>query len=183
MNVLRLTSPLPPSVNNYLNYKIGSRGSRKFVQAYPSKETETYKKFFLNYVKEEIQRQKWIKPPKNTLIFVKMIFYLDRKRKDPNNFMKVPLDVLTEADVYFDDDVVLPVAERVYIDAAWPRIEMEIFESEAIGIFNDKNDFNNFFKNNCEQCKKKSESCSILKKLLDNRIIKEVEDKVCLKKR
>jgi Holliday junction resolvase RusA-like endonuclease len=183
MNKLILTSPLPPSVNNYLNYKIASRGRKKFVQAYPSEETVVYKDFFIDYVKDEIREQNWTRPEKGKLVFVRMTFFMDRKRKDPNNYLKVLFDALTEAGVYFDDDVALPVAERVYIDAANPRIEIEIYESGAIGIFEDQEDLDLFLQNNCYQCKKPHEKCSIFKKLLDNRIIEEVEDRTCLRRK
>ncbi|MED4262034.1 RusA family crossover junction endodeoxyribonuclease [Priestia aryabhattai] len=183
MNKLVLTSPLPPSVNSYLNYKVGSSGRRKFVQAYPSEETVVYEQFFTDYVKDEIRNQKWQRPEKGKLVFLKMTFFLDRKRKDPSNFLKVPLDVLTKAGVYVDDDTALPLIERVYIDKNNPRIEIEIYESPSIGIFDDEEDLNSFFDANCSNCKKNVETCGVLKKLLDNRIIEEVDGRTCLKKK
>ena len=183
MKKLILTSPLPPSVNNYLNYKIGQKGRRKFVQVYSSPETNLYKNFFTDYVKDEIRNQDWSRPKKGVLVFVRMTFFFDRKRKDPSNFIKVPFDVLTDAGVYIDDDIALPIAQRVYIDAANPRIEIEIFESGTIGIFEDQEDLSLFMSNNCNVCKKNTETCGVLKKLLDNRIIEEVEDRTCLKRR
>ncbi|RFP77812.1 hypothetical protein D0N41_22300 [Bacillus subtilis KCTC 1028 = ATCC 6051a] len=59
MKTLQLVSPLPPSVNNYLNYKVSSNGRRKFVQAYPSEETKIYKSFFTDYVKDQMNEQEW----------------------------------------------------------------------------------------------------------------------------
>jgi Holliday junction resolvase RusA-like endonuclease len=183
MKKLLLTSPLPPSINGYLNYKISSRGRKKFVQAYPSQETVVYKDFFVDYVKDEIQKQNWTRPEKGKLVVVNMVFYLDRKRKDPSNFLKVMFDALTEAGVYVDDDIALPHAHRLYIDKDNPRIEIEIVESDAIGIFENEEDLTSFYKNNCATCKKKVESCGIFKKLLDNRIIEEVSGRTCLKKK
>jgi len=183
MKILKLISPLPPSVNSYLNYKIATRGKRKFVQAYSSPETEAYKHFFTDYVKDQIREQNWTRPEKGKLVFVKMKFFLDRKRKDPSNFIKVPFDVLTQAGVYCDDDIALPVAERVYIDKLNPRIEMEIFESDAMGIFEDHREYLKFVERNCSRCKKNMESCSIWKRQLDNRIVEEVVDGECVKRR
>jgi crossover junction endodeoxyribonuclease RusA len=183
MKTLKLTSPLPPSVNSYLNYKIASKGKKKFVQLYLSPETVVYKNFFSDYVMDQIREQNWTRPEKGKLVFVQCTFFLDRKRKDPNNFLKVPFDVLTEAGVYVDDDTALPLSPRLYIDAKNPRIEIEIYESNAIGIFDDEEDYELFLKNNCELCRKKTESCSILKKLLDNRLIEEVENRTCLRRK
>jgi len=183
LQTLNLVSPLPPSVNSYLNYKIASKGRRKFVQAYSSPETEIYKNYFIDYVKDQIREQNWTRPEKGKLVFVQMKFYLDRKRKDPSNFIKVPFDALTEAGVYCDDDIALPLVPRTYIDKANPRIEIEIYESEAIGIFDDRADYLSFLENNCANCKKDMTKCGVIKRLLDNRIIEEVEGRTCLKRR
>jgi len=180
---LVLTSPLPPSVNNYLNYRISRRGNKRFVQAYPSEETVSYKSFFVDYVKDQIQEQNWKRPEKGKQVYVKLTFFLDRKRKDVNNLLKVPFDALTEAGVYFDDDIALPIAKRIYIDSNNPRIEIEISESEAIGVFDNQKEFEKFVENNCKLCKKDENKCTILKRLLDNRIIPEVENGVCTKKK
>lgn len=183
MKKLHLTSPLPPSVNRYLNYRIVSKGVRKFVSVYASPETVAYKNFFVDYVKDQMVEQNWTKPEKGKLVYVQLTFFLDRKRKDPSNFLKVPFDALTEAGVYTDDDIALPLTPRLYIDAKNPRIEIEIFESEAIGIFDDENDYYSFINNNCMKCKKKQETCSILKRLLDNRLIEEVDGRTCLRRK
>lgn len=180
---LKLVSPLPPSVNNYLNYRVVSKGRKRFVQAYPTKETEAFNNFFIDYVKDQIREQKWERPPKGKLVFVKITFFLDRKRKDPNNFLKVPFDALTKAGVYNDDDIALPIVERVYIDPINPRMEIEIYESAAIGIFNDIDDLNSFIRSNCDLCKKDESKCRILRNLLDNRIIEEVEGRTCLRRK
>lgn len=183
MKKLFLVSPLPPSVNNYLNYRVITKGRKKIVHAYPSEETVAYKDFFIDYVKDEIKKQKWKQPKKDKLVFVSMVFYLDRKRKDPNNFLKVLFDALTESGVYRDDDIALPIVKRVYIDSLNPRIEIEIYESEAIGIFENKDELNKFVEDNCIKCKKNFNKCSIFKKLLENRIIEEVKDGKCLARR
>jgi Holliday junction resolvase RusA-like endonuclease len=175
MKTLKLISPLPPSVNSYLHYRVASAGKKKFVQAYPTEETTIYKNFFSDYVKDQMREQNWIRPEKGKLVFVRIIFYLDRKRKDPNNLLKVPFDVLTEANAYIDDDIALPIVDRVYIDKANPRMEIEITESSYIGIFDSKEDLEEFKNKNCSQCKKDPEHCSIFKKILENRMIEEVD--------
>lgn len=183
MKKLILTSPLPPSVNSYLNYKIATKGKRKFVQAYSAPQTVAYKEFFVDYVKDQIREQNWTRPEKGKLVYVRCTFFLDRKRKDPNNFLKVPFDALTEAGVYVDDDIALPLADGLYIDPKNPRIEIEIFESAAIGIFESQRELDIFMSRNCNLCKKNPTKCGIMKRLLDNRIIDEVENGQCLRKK
>lgn len=176
MNSLHLTSPIPPSVNNYLNYKVVRQGRRTFVQTYPTDETKRYRQLFSNYVKKEITKQKWVAPDKNKIVYVELVFYLDRKRKDPNNLLKVMFDVLTECGVYHDDDKVLPVGKRMFIDSNTPRIELKIFEGSEIGVFKDAKEYNSFYNNNCYFCSRNQEKCSILRKLKENRIVPEVID-------
>lgn len=179
--ILELISPLPPSVNSYLNYRVANSRGKRFVQVYPSRETEVYNSFFEDYVRDQIREQKWIKPEKGKLVTVLCTFYLDRKRKDPNNFLKVMLDVLSKAGVYVDDDIALPVVDRLYIDSSNPRIEIKIFEHEAIGFFDNKKHLERFIEKNCVKCNKNREKCSYLKRALDNRIIDEFKDEQCLK--
>lgn len=183
MNKLTLTSPLGPSVNNYLNYRVRKQGKRSFVQAYMSNDTLVYRQFFIDYVKDQIKEQGWVTPEKGKQVYVYMTFFMDRKKKDPNNFIKVPFDALTDAGVFIDDDIALPVADRVYIDSLNPRIEIEIFEAESIGIFENMEELEEFKVHNCYNCKRNIETCGVLKKILDNRIIPEVQDGICEKKK
>jgi crossover junction endodeoxyribonuclease RusA len=181
---LILISPLPPSVNKYLNYKVGSKKSGLKVQAYSSDETKLYKDYFTDYTREEIRLQNWIKPPEGKLVFVRCIFYFDKKGKDPNNYLKVPFDVFTAAGVYIDDDIALPVVDRVYIDSKNPRIEFEIYESDAIGIFENKFDYQNFLEKNCYCCNRKNYMvCGVLRSALENRITDDICSHECQKKK
>lgn len=179
---LKLVSPIPPSINSYLNFKIGRQSGKSFVQAYPSKQTEIYTDFFVNYVRDEIRQQGWEKPPKGQLVNVHLIFFLDRKRKDPSNFLKVMLDCLVKAGVFVDDDVALTIIDRLYIDKANPRINIVLEPSPAIGIFDNEQQFLEFKEKNCDRCKKNQNSCSVLKAILDNRIVEDVPNiSSCLK--
>ena len=183
MKKLLLTSPIPPSVNNYLNYKIERSGRRQFVRAYPSAETVKYQNQFKKYVEEQIRLQGWQIPEKGKIIFVRIIFYFERKRKDPNNYLKVPLDVFSDAGVYYDDDCVLPLCDRVYIDKANPRLEIEVFESNFSGIFESAEEERDFISSNCNYCKKDQSKCTLLRRAHENRLVDEFEEKNCKKLR
>jgi len=179
---LKLISPIPPSINSYLNFKVARQSGKTFVQAYPSTQTTIYTDFFVNYVRDEIYKQGWEKPPKGQLINIHLIFYLDRKRKDPSNFLKVMLDCLVKAGVFVDDDVALTIIDRLYIDKANPRISITLEPSKAVGIFDSAEQFSAFKEKNCDQCKRKQSSCSVLKAILDNRIVDDVPNiSSCLK--
>lgn len=181
---LFLTSPIPPSVNNYIKYRVARSGRRLFVQAYPTAETVKYRKEFSEYVKKEIANTGWIMPDKDKIIYVECYFYINRKRKDANNLFKVMLDVLTECGVYYDDDNVVPVGKRIIIDKYNPRVELTIKIGNEVGVFKDDSEYNDFLTNNCDKCTKNSEKCAILKDLRNNKLNEFAYDsKNCVKRK
>lgn len=169
-NELFLVSPMPPSVNNYMKYRVARSGRRLFVQTYPTAETVKYRKEFSEYVKNKITETGWIMPDKDKIIYVECYFYINRKRKDANNLFKVMLDVLTECGVYYDDDNVVPVGKRIIVDKYNPRIELTIKIGDEVGVFKDAIEYGNFLINNCDKCTKKSEKCTILRDLKNNKL-------------
>ena len=56
-NILKLISPIAPTTNHYLNYRVMRKSGKNIVMPYPSKETVTFKKSFIPYVKEEVGKQ------------------------------------------------------------------------------------------------------------------------------
>lgn len=179
--VLNLVSDIPPSVNSYRQHKVVRKGRRIFAQPYLTKVTKTYIKKFKKHVKEAIKKQKWKKPDKNTLIFVECNYFLDKKRKDPNNLLKVMFDVLSEAGVFVDDDIALPLTKGLKIDPINPRIDIKIYEADSFGVFDNYSSYLVFIKNNCVTCKRRKRNCSILRGLIENKVSEEVVDNTCLK--
>jgi crossover junction endodeoxyribonuclease RusA len=181
---LKLISPLPPSINGYLNYKIARRGKKQYVQSYLSRDSVSYKSRFVRYVKEQIEEQGWKTPVKNQYVDIEMVFYLEKKGKDPSNFIKMPIDSLVTAGAILDDDIVLPSIPNAYIDKNDPRIEITVKESEKVGVFKDLEEYQNFKNINCNMCRKNEQKCSILKALKENRINEFVSNSgVCQKKK
>jgi len=181
--MLKLVSPIPPSNNHYLNYRV-SGTNKKYVQSYSAKETIDYCKEFIPYVKQEIIKQNWKMPDKNKLIFVDLIYFFDRKGKDPNNYFKVMFDCLTKAEVWVDDDIALPRVERVYIDKDNAYVKLNIYQSDFIGIFENMNEYISFLKQNCLKCSRNYKKCSIYNKILNNYILvkkNENNNYTCLK--
>jgi crossover junction endodeoxyribonuclease RusA len=179
--VLKLITKVPPSVNHYMEYRSVRMGRKRIVKAFPSKETVSFQKSFLPYVKKEMQRQKWDSPDRSKLVMIDTVFYFPRKRLDANNYYKVPLDVMEKAGVYYDDACTLPITKNLFIDKHNPRMEMTIYESSKIGIFNDLFEYNDFIENNCSHCRKDQTNCTILKALKENRIHPEATSKKCRK--
>lgn len=181
--MLKIVSPIPPSVNNYLNYRVqkNPRNGKLFVQAYKSQESLKFENKFKKIVKQSVKDQEWVKPDKDKYIIIRATFYFPKHGMDINNHWKLPLDVFKVGGVYIDDSRVVEGARRVYIDKDNPRIEFDIWEAPFLGIFDSQWDFEKFKNANCRFCKKNPERCGTITKALQNRLTGEIniEDMVC----
>lgn len=186
-NVLYLTSPIPVSVNHYLATRIINKNGKPMAIVYETNEAKAYKKWFASYIKEEIQKQNWnIELNSAQHFYCDCVFYFDRIDKDCNNYFKLLLDAITETQmIWVDDNVVCERVNRIYYDSENPRIELNIYPVEYIGIFDNKNELEQF-ENNCQTCKRYKRNCSILKKSKEGRIQNEVTvdvwDGICCSK-
>ena len=162
------------SVNHYMNYRVQG----KIVMAYKPTTTKKFERDFGNYIKEQIKKQGWVKPPKGKLIILDTVFYFPRTDMDAQNYFKSMCDVMTECGVWEDDNVVMERVNRIYYNSKNPRIEIDIYESDCVGVFTDDKDYESFVKLNCSDCSKKTDgtkgSCSIHKSLLNNKIVEEI---------
>ena len=154
------------SVNHYMNY----RTQGKIVMAYKPLKTKNFERNLSKYIKEELNKQGWIKPNKNKFIIMDTTFYFPRVDMDAQNYFKSLCDVMTSVNVWEDDNKVMERVNRVYYDNKNPRIEIEVYESDFIGIFDNEEEYLSF-KSICDACKKfKGGKCSIYKKTLESRI-------------
>lgn len=147
---------------------------------YVTKEGKEYKKNFAEYVKEEAAKQKWdwIIDPKQHF-YVDMVFYFDRTDMDAGNYDKCLLDAITDTGLVWEDDkVACPRVNRVYYDKENPRIEIEIYPVEYIGIFDNYEELQKF-ESRCKSCNRYSRNCSILNNAKAGYIQPEVESKIC----
>lgn len=186
--VLKITSPMCPTNNHYMAYRIAYKDrARKFpfIQAYKPAETMRYEREFKKCIQEALKEQEWTTPGENDFIIMECDFYLPKKRIDPNNCFKVPCDVLTDAGVWLDDDMVLNKSERVYFDTQNPRIEITIYLATHVGVFDTEEEYQTFKSTNCDLCGRGAgkTNCSIHKKAIESRVQEEidVENLKCIK--
>lgn len=181
--VLKLTSPIPLSVNHYLGTRVVYNKKQKpMAIVYETPDAKRYKKEFGNYIKEQVKLQNWImNMDKTQHIYCDCVFYFDRIDKDCNNYFKLLLDSITESEVvWVDDNIVCERVNRIYYDSKEPRIELTIYPVDYIGIF-DNSDQMVDFENICKTCKRYNRNCSILKKAKDGKIQEEICDLKCTK--
>lgn len=172
MSELLITTPIPPSVNNYLNYRVqkNPHNGRLFVQPYKSQDSIAYEGKVIKYTQRAIKDQKWELPGPTKYVIVDAVFYWPKHGMDTNNHWKLPLDCFKAAGVYHDDSKVLEGARRSYIDANNPRIVFRIYQSGFLGIFDSEEHYRDFIADNCDNCRKNPNRCSIVTKALENRL-------------
>lgn len=185
--MLKLVLPVAPSVNQYLGYKVVYIGGRPIAQSYEKKESKDYKKYAVKVIKREIEKQGWITPEKGKYIYMDIDLYLDRKRKDADNCLKVSIDALTLSGAIQDDDIIIPRFNNVFLDKNNPRMEIFLRVSDKKGIFFNDSHLEMFKVNNCNKCKKSTykRCCGVMQKALDNRIEPDIDmnKNICYKKK
>lgn len=173
---------MPPSVNHYTAVRTIIKNGKPMAIVYETKEAKDYKKKFKKIVEEEIKKQGWDREVNNNQHFyVDAIFYFDRIDKDCSNYEKCLDDTITETQlIWKDDNVVLFRPQRIYYDSENPRIELEIYPVDYIGVFNNASQLEEF-ETNCIGCNRYKRNCSLLKKAKEGRIQPEICDGVCYK--
>jgi Holliday junction resolvase RusA-like endonuclease len=186
VNILKLTSPIPVSVNHYIKPRtfITWKGNTPIanVTMYETAEAKAYKKKFKKYVEEQVELQGYSPIPNKTQHFyIDCVFYFERTDQDPNNYFKLPLDAITETQlIWLDDNTTCERVGAIYYDSLNPRIEITIKPVEYIGIFDNINHLNEF-KNKCTNCTRSKRNCSILNKAIEGRIQEEISEGICNK--
>lgn len=155
---------------------------------YETKESKDWKKRFQAYLKREIVKQKWDKSiTENGHWYLDCVFYQSRTNQDNNNYYKILCDALKGGGVIEDDKNLLVRTQKVVYDSKNPRFVAVLRPVEYIGIFNSEEDKQSFISHNCSLCKKKTESCAILRKANEGRIQEEITQengiKTCSKKK
>ena len=75
--------------------------------------------------------------------------------------------------IIYDDSLVIPRIKNITIDSKNPRLEIELRESEKIGIFT-KDNYEEFIKENCIECWRFKRNCKLLKTCKENKIVEEI---------
>lgn len=188
LNKLHIIAPIPPSINNdYMKPNSLMKNGKPITIMYESSKAKKYKKEIEKIVKEQIKEQNF-KVNLEKFVIVEWIFFFPRVNMDTNNYYKCFIDAITNCTnlIWKDDNITLMRDNRIYYDSNNPRVEVDIYYSDHIGIFDNQEDLDNFINNNCSQCKKGNKigqngGCSIYKKAMESRIQDEIDmkSKIC----
>lgn len=152
------------------------------AMSYKTAEATKYQKEFVKHVKEEVKKQNYtLEPNKLQHFYIDAIFYFDRTDKDPNNYWKCMLDAITDTKlIWVDDNTTCERVQRIYYDSKNPRVELEIYPVDYIGVFDDASQLEKF-ESNCIRCKRYKRNCSILRKAKEGKIQEELNGLQCKK--
>lgn len=180
---IKLVSPIPCSVNHYIKARPFIFKGKAQVTMYETAEAKKYKKNFKKYVESEMERQNiHIIPNKTQHYYCDCVFYFERIDQDANNYFKLLLDAITDSGrIWVDDNVVCERVNGIYYDSKNPRIELEIYPVDYIGIFKNKKEFEEF-ETGCLECSRyRNGRCSILIKAQNGRIQDDIVGLQCQK--
>lgn len=175
---LHLTSKIPVSVNHYLGYRaVPKRKGKKtihLVVPYLTKEAKEYKKYFAEYAKEQVKIQGWdINQTKDKHHYMDCVYYFPRIDMDEQNYPKTMSDALNGI-AYIDDNFILTRTHRIYYDTVNPRVEIDIYPVDYIGIFDNQEQLDQF-ESKCKTCQRYKRNCQLLKKAKEGRIQEEID--------
>lgn len=180
---LRITSPIPPSVNHYLAHRAVIKNGRPLALVYKTKEAIAYQAAFKERVIHAVEAQNWptdLENPRH--IYVDGCFYMDKKHRDCNNAWKCMLDAITETElVWKDDDIVCERVNKIVYDADNPRVELYIHYVEYVGIFDNEDQLETFKNDNCIGCKRYKRNCTLLRNAIEGRVQEEIDGYICTK--
>jgi Holliday junction resolvase RusA-like endonuclease len=173
---LILVSPIPVSVNAYLKPHCYIKNGHPIATMFETPEAKNYKRCLVADIRREVKKQGFTKcENKFQHFYMDCVFYFDRIDKDANNYYKLLCDAITESkSVWVDDNVCCERVQGVFYDSACPRIEIDLYPVDYIGVFMNEEELN-CFENNCASCSRHRDGrCSILVRSKEGRILSEV---------
>ena len=183
---LKLELPVPTSINKlYINEYQYQRNSYGKAERVPtgrrilSKEGRQVKAQIQGRARVQSQGQDWDYDwTKENFVYQDTIVYFARRGSDDNNIYKLLNDSL-EGITYDNDSRVLVRTQRIVYDPKNPRIEVLITPVDFIGIFENKDVYDDF-EARCEfggenGCAKfRNGKCSILKDSINGTVREEI---------
>lgn len=183
-NELRLTIPLPPSINslyiNQFSYNPKTKTRIPTGKRIMGKEGIKVKKEIQEAARKQLANQEWdYEWTKDNFIYQDAWFYMNRVGRDDDNCLKLMKDSL-EGIIYDNDSRVLSRTMRLLVDKCDPRVELVITQAPHRGIFTSQEHLDEFENTYCSSCKRMDRNCSINKEAREGRVqehITQVNDK------
>jgi Holliday junction resolvase RusA-like endonuclease len=190
-NILNLTIPIPPSINNdYMKpraiiQKINGKNV-PMAMLYEMAGAKTFKKNMVKLIKSEITKQDFKLDDNTHFVIVEYQWHFPKTNMDTNNYYKCFVDAITETVdsegeglIWKDDNISMMVDKDIYYNASNPHVDIKIYASPRIGVFKDRQDYDDFEVTYCQNCSKGKKigqkgGCSIYKNAMESRIQDEI---------
>lgn len=180
---LNLVLPVPTSINKlYINeYQYQKNPATKKPERVPtgrrilSKEGRTVKAQIQGRARVQLlEHPDWdYEWTKENFVYQDAVIYFARRGSDDNNIYKLLNDSL-EGIVYDNDSRVLVRTQRIVYDSKNPRIEVSIKPVDFVGIFKDRETYEEFA-TICSGCSRyRNGGCSILKDSISGTVREEI---------
>ena len=170
---IKFNSPIPPSVNKYLDKHIyRAKNGYTRVGFNKTEETLIYTNHMRNLLKKLKREENWETPDKSRYFNVYLTYYFHKHGCDPDNTLKLLLDNIVSNEILPDDSHIKVIMEDIYVCPKDPRVEVVIEVSDKIGIFKNEDQLNEFIANNCKSCAKHyyKKPCGQFNKFMENNI-------------
>lgn len=174
---IRFTCQVPPSVNSAYWLKVIYVGGKPVPQKVLTDDARRFKAQTVKAIERAMKglNIKYLSVDKNHYINLEVDMYIPKKRRDADNQFKLLQDAIVESGLVYDDAIMIPKVNNIVIDKYYPRLEVKVSIADKIGIFENKQQLEQFKNNNCEDCKRSKRNCSIMKTMLENKIVEDVK--------
>ena len=87
--MLKFTSPIPPSSNEYLGKRVSYAGGKPYVQVYKTKKAMDYERYMVKTLNRSSKEQEWVVPEKNEYVEMELVYYMNKLGRDIDNTYKL----------------------------------------------------------------------------------------------
>lgn len=169
--------PLPPSVNRYQGKTIINQGRWPRVHFYPTEETEKWKEYAATTIMRTIEKDKSDYPIlRHRYVIAEVTYFFNQRKEDPDNYFKVPFDLLQTLRIVENDDQIMPRTKDVFVDKQNPRIEIDFYIADKYGIFPDEATYQDFVIKCCDICRS-NKACKLRWHAVMNHLTEEIDTK------
>lgn len=175
--LFEVTLPLPPSVNRYQGKMILKQGKYQRIHFYPTKETVQWREYATKTILREIENCTMTLPiSRDRYVIVEVEYTMSQRKEDPDNYFKVPFDLMQTLGIVENDDQLIPRVSDVVINKQNPTMKLTLYLHNKLGIFEDGEHYSRFVYRCCNICRR-NRGCSLRQKAKNNYFVEEIDTK------
>lgn len=175
--ILEVILPLPPSVNSYQGKMILKQGRYSRIQFYPTKETINWKQYSSTILIRAMEESRFHFPiERKKYVVAEVDYVMSQRKEDPDNYFKVPFDLMQSLNIIENDDQIIPRVNNVVINKENPSMKITLYLHDKVGIFKDNDEYVRFKYRCCNICRR-NKACSLREKAISNHFVDSIDTK------